>query len=58
MELSDHEETSGVYRKSDEAASHGAWLENDLEYERRVKDVKRLKPNRPPPERLIKPLFF
>jgi hypothetical protein len=33
MERSEHEETSGVYRESDEAATHGARVETDLEYE-------------------------
>jgi Fic family protein len=58
MQYSDHEEGSGSYRSSDEAASHGLRLETDAEYGLRVRDAKRLKPNRPPPERMAKPLFF
>jgi len=58
MKLSDYEETGGVYRESDEVATHGAWFETDLEYERRVRDVKRRKLNQPPPQRMVKPLFF
>lgn len=58
MELSEHEETSGVYRESNEEATHGARFETDLEYERQVRDAKRLKPNGPPPQRMIKTLLL
>jgi Fic family protein len=58
MEYSDHEETGGVYRSSDEAASHGLRLETDEEYNARVKIARKLKPNRAPSERMTKPLFF
>jgi hypothetical protein len=58
MELSEHEETSGVYRESNEAATYGARFETDLEYERQVRDAKRLKPNGPPPQRMIKTLLL
>jgi hypothetical protein len=57
MAFSEHEKSGGVYRQSDEAASHGIRLETDAEYKQSVKDAKRLKPNRPPPERTTKPLF-
>jgi hypothetical protein len=58
MEHSDHEDIGGVYRTSDEAASHGMRLETDKEYNARVQITRKLKPNRPPPERMSKPLFF
>lgn len=58
MKLSEYEETGGVYRESDEVATHGARFETDLEYERRVRDVKRRKLNQPPPQRMVEPLFF
>ncbi|KFY71018.1 hypothetical protein V499_08756 [Pseudogymnoascus sp. VKM F-103] len=57
MCFSEHEASGGIYRESDEAASHGLRLETDEEYEKRVKDCKRLKPNRPAPERKEVPLF-
>jgi len=41
IELSVHEETSGVYRDSDEAATHEARVETDLEYGRRIRDAKK-----------------
>lgn len=58
MQYSEHEGTGGIYRTSDEAASHGLRLETDEEYETRVKDAKRLKPDRSPPERKTKPHFY
>jgi len=58
MRDSEHEECGGVYRVADEAASHGLRLETDEEYEKRVKDALRLKPDRPPPERRTKPIYF
>ncbi|KFY04760.1 hypothetical protein O988_00525 [Pseudogymnoascus sp. VKM F-3808] len=57
MRFSEHEASGGIYRESDEAASHGLRLETDEEYEKRVKDCNRLKPNRPVPERKQVPLF-
>lgn len=57
MRFSEHEASGGMYRESDEAASHGQRPETDEEYEKRVKDCKRLKPNRPVPEREQVPLF-
>ena len=57
MRFSEHETSGGIYRESDEAASHGLRLETDEEYEKRVQDCKRLKPNRPVPERKQVPLF-
>ncbi len=58
MMLSEHEDTGGVYRNTEEAASHGLRPETDIEFQQRIKDTKRLKPNRPPPERTMKPIFF
>ncbi|OBT74291.1 hypothetical protein VF21_07388 [Pseudogymnoascus sp. 05NY08] len=57
MRYSEHEASGGIYRESDEGASHGLRLETDEEYEKRVQDCKRLKPNRPVPERKQVPLF-
>lgn len=57
MRFSEHEASGGIYRESDEAASHGRRLETDEEYEKRIKHCKRLKPNRPVPERKQVPLF-
>ncbi|KAI9742613.1 MAG: hypothetical protein M1818_003754 [Claussenomyces sp. TS43310] len=41
MSFSEHEETGGVYRDTDEAASHGLRPETDSEYQQRVKDARR-----------------
>lgn len=57
MRFSELEASGGIYRESDEAASHGLRPETDEEYEKRVKDCKRLKSNRPVPERKQVPLF-
>lgn len=57
MRFSEHETSGGIYRESDEAASHGLRPETDEEYEKRVKDCKRLKPDRPAPQRKEVPLF-
>lgn len=57
MRFSEHEASGGIYRESDEGGSHGLRLETDEEYEKRVQDCKRLKPNRPIPERKQVPLF-
>lgn len=54
MRFSEHEASGGVYRESDEAASHGLRPETDDEHEERVNDCKRLKPV---PERKQVPLF-
>jgi Fic family protein len=58
MRDSEHQGCGGVYRTGDEAASHGMRLETDDEYKMRVKEALRLKPNRPPPERKSKPIYF
>jgi hypothetical protein len=58
IEHLEHEDNSGEYHEPDEAAPHGARLENDPEYERRVRGAKRLKLNWSPPVRLIKRLYF
>lgn len=57
MRFSEFEASGGIYRESDEAASHGLRPETDEEFEKRVKDCKRLKPNRPVPGRKQVPLF-
>lgn len=57
MRFSEHEASGGIYRDSDEGASHGLRFETGEEYENRVQDCKRLKPNRPIPERKQVPLF-
>ncbi|KFZ10638.1 hypothetical protein V501_05092 [Pseudogymnoascus sp. VKM F-4519 (FW-2642)] len=57
MRFSEHEASGGIYRESDEGANHGLRFETDDEYEKRVQDCKRLKPNRPVPERKQVPLF-
>ncbi|KAL5345156.1 hypothetical protein ACLOAV_010112 [Pseudogymnoascus australis] len=57
MRFSEHEAAGGIYRESDEGASHGLRFETDEEYENRVKDCMQLKLNRPVPERKQVPLF-
>ncbi|OBT50351.1 hypothetical protein VE04_09592 [Pseudogymnoascus sp. 24MN13] len=57
MRFSEHQASGGTYRESDEGASHGLRIETDEEYKKRVQDCKRLKPNRPVPQRKQVPLF-
>ncbi|KFY14203.1 hypothetical protein V492_02768 [Pseudogymnoascus sp. VKM F-4246] len=57
MRFSEHEASGGIYRESDEAASHGLRSETDEEYEERIKDCRRLKPNRPVPVKKQVPLL-
>lgn len=58
MDGTDEADIGGSYRTSAEAASHGLRWETDDEYQRRTREILKLKPNRATPERLQIPEYF